>query len=110
MKTMILLILLTLSRGKAKADIETIICEGKEENYNCYKYNGHNPNMYDYSMPFSKNSTDVYEFSDAGTRNPDAPSDYESDSVGDNSNTNYDTPVFIPYSPMFFYPFEQKKE
>ena len=101
---MILLILLSLNPPIATADIETFICHGKEETYKCYKYDGRNPNMYDYRGPHDRASFGVHEFSDAGTRNPYAPEDSESGEVGDNDQDSGSTsPVFIPYSPIFFF-------
>jgi hypothetical protein len=99
---MISLILLILKTPTATADTETIICYGKEETYNCIKYNGHNPDLYEYNTNYEKLSSNVHEFNDAGTRNPYAPADNESGRIDENEKTE-STPVFIPYNPYFLF-------
>ena len=103
MRITISLILLTLNISTAIADIETYICYGKEETYKCVKYNGNNPDMYDYPVVYGKVTSSVHEFSDAGTRNPYAPPDSESGGVTSESGEKESTPVFIPYSPVFLF-------
>lgn len=102
MKIVILLIVMTLNT--ATAAIETYICHGKEETYNCYRYTGNDPNVYEYTKSFNKINISVYEFSDAGTRNPYAPSDNESGVTNDENNSSI-SPVFIPYNPAYLFPF-----
>ncbi len=102
MKIVTLLIMMTLST--AIADIETYICHGKEKTYNCYRYTGGDLNVYDYPKLFNKINISVYEFSDAGTRNPYAPSDNEPGMTDDENDASV-SPVFIPYTPAYLFPF-----
>ena len=102
MKIVTLLIMMTLSF--AIADIETYICQGKEETYDCYLYTGGDLDVYDYPTLFNNINISEYEFSDAGTRNPDAPSDNESGVMNDENNGS-EGPVFIPYNPAYLFPF-----
>lgn len=111
---MILLILMTLKITTATETIETYICHGKEENYRCYKYNGRDPDVYDYTSR-KKSSIHVYEFDDSGTRNPYAPADDEpgrldKNAKDDKNKINTDLPVFIPYNPVYLFPDLFKKE
>lgn len=103
MSAMITLILLTLNIATATTT-ETYICYGQEENYHCIKYNGHNPNLYDYSKRRDQGSGGVYEFSDAGTRNPYAPADDEPGQLNQDESRVSNTPAFIPYSPVYLFP------
>jgi hypothetical protein len=102
MKIVTLLIMMTLN--SAIAAIETYICHGKEETYTCDLYTGGDLDVYEYPKSFNKINISVYEFSDAGTRNPDAPSDNES-GVTDDENNGSISPVFIPYNPAYLFPF-----
>lgn len=104
MRITILLILLNLNDATAKDTTETYICSGREESYNCVKYNGKDPNVYSYTSTRSDNSPSVYEFDDSGTRNPYAPADSEGSRDGSaDSIAKSDTPIFIPYNPFYLY-------
>jgi hypothetical protein len=102
MSAMTTLILFTLSIATAK-NTETYICYGKEETYNCIKYDGNDPNVYDYSERYNQGSGRVYEFSDAGTRNPYAPADDEPGKLSTEIEPVNQTPVFIPYNPFYLF-------
>lgn len=106
MRITILLILVTLN---VNADTETYICYGKEETYNCLRYTGNDPNVYEYTKRNSGSSGSVHEFSDAGTRNPYAPPDEDQRVASESSDTPV-TQAFIPYNPLFLFPaFELKR-
>lgn len=112
MSAKIILILMILNiEAKAKtSDTETYICYGREKSYNCVKYNGRDSNVYEYTRNSSKSSGRVYEFSDAGTRNPYAPSDDEPTRLDEPATPTKDIPVFIPYNPAYLFPsYEIKK-
>lgn len=85
------------------SSVETIICQGKEETYNCSEFNGADPNVYDYSEQYNQTTVTIYEFDDSGTRNPYAPSDESNEEIVKAPRSVINTPVFIPYDPRFLF-------
>ena len=109
-KIILILMILNIEAKAETSDTETYICQGSEETYNCVKYNGHDSNVYDYSRNTPKGSGRVYEFSDAGTRNPFAPPDDEPTRLDEKDQASKEIPVFIPYNPAYLFPsYEIKK-
>jgi hypothetical protein len=111
MRLITILILLIFKSNTAYAEIETIICSGENETYECSRYDGDNDNLYNYSRSYKKLSVNVHGFDDSGTRNPDAPPDSDLGRLGDDSEDDSSEqpveksdPVFIPFDPGYLFP------
>jgi hypothetical protein len=102
-KLIIAVLILKLSLAAAT---ETIICQGSEESYQCFRYDGGEYERYDYPSTYLSNVINVHEFNDNGTGNPDA-GEYDSGASSESSDggqNQNDYPVFIPFlGPPFIF-------